>query len=195
MKKYFGYPAVLLAILLTISAISCKKKEELDEFANVRGNYFSIKQFALDEWNTFAGEPFVILKTVRANNHTDSSYTNSDTINWAPIFEVFFATDISNRSFLGKYNFNQFDDNVDRTHNFFYQAKDKDEFTQKLLITIDQYSSKVTGIYIETISHGFWSEVTQKLYYKPMKTIQIQRDERPRLGSKKFTVEQYDFMR
>ncbi len=195
MKKHFEYRTVLLVILFTVFATSCKKKEEIDEFANVRGNYFSIRQFALDEWNTFAGEPFTIIKSVRVDNKTDSSFTNSDTLNWAPIFEVFLATDISKRSFLGKYNFNQFDDNVDGTHNFFYQAKDKDLFTQKLLITIDQYSMKVRGIYIETIQHGFWDEVTQKLYYKPMKTIQIQRDERPRMGSKKFTVLQYDFMR
>jgi len=194
-KKYFKYRTVLLVAALCLAAVSCKKKEETEDFSNVRGNYFSITQFALDEWNTFGGEPFVIIKTIRNGNETDSSFTNSDTINWTPIFETFFATDISNRKFLGKYNFNQFDDNTDYTHNFFYQAKDKDLFTQKLLITIDQSSARVKGIYIETIKNTFWSEVIQKLYYKPMSIIQIQTDEKPRFGSKKHTVVQYDFMR
>jgi hypothetical protein len=176
--------------------MSCKKKEKKDEFANDLGKYFSIRQFALDEWNTFLGEHYVILKTTRTGNgKTDSSYTNSDTINWNPIFRTFFATDISDRKFLGQYTFSQFPDNLDGTMNLFYQATDPDLFTQKFLITIDQQSGIVNGIYIETLSHSFWDDVTQKLYYYPMKTIQIQTDDKPRFGSKKFTVVQYDFMR
>ena len=181
---------------MIISGVSCKKKKAADPNANVRGNYFSIRQFALDEWNTFQGEPFVILKTVREDKgKPDSSYTNSDTINWNPIFTAFFETDISDRKFLGQYTFTQFDDNVDFTHNFYYQANDPDMFTQKLLITIDAQGGLITGIYVETVKHSFWDDVTQKLYYNPMKTIQLQKDDKPRFGSRKFTVVQYDFMR
>jgi hypothetical protein len=187
--------ALLIILLLSVCILSCKKKEEGEDYSKVRGNYFSIRQFALDEWNTFQGEPMVIVKTVKTNGKTDSSYTNSDTLNWNPIFETFFKTDISDRKFLGKYNFNQFDDNVDQTHNFFYQAIDRDEYTQKLLITIDQQTQKVTGIYIETLEHTFWDDKIQKLFYSPMKTIQIQTDDKPKFGSKKYSVLQYDMMR
>ena len=195
-KKYIKFNRILLAVLMIISGLSCKKKDEVNPNANVRGNYFSIRQFALYEWNTFAGEPILIIKSKReGKGKPDSSYTNSDTLNWAPIFETFFATDISDRKFLGQYTFTQFDDNVDFTHNFYYQANDKDLYTQKLLITIDAQSAKITGIYIETLKHSFLEDCTQKLYYNPLKTIQIQSDCKPRFGSKKFTMVQYDFMR
>jgi hypothetical protein len=187
----------LAIVLLTILISSCKKKEDKEIFDNVQGNYFSIKQYELDQWNTWQGEPFLISKTVTVNKRTDSSLTNSDTISWAPILKAFGETDISDRSFLGKYNFNQFDDNQDGTHNFFYQAKEgnDDLFTRKLLITIDQSNNKVRGIYIETFKKYFGGEETSKLYYNPMKTIQIQTDERPMLGSKKLTVTEWTFQR
>ncbi len=182
---------------MAILATSCKKKEATENFDNVQGNYFSIRQFELDQWNTWVGEPFMITKTVTINKVTDSSLTNSDTISWAPIFKTFAETDISDRKFLGKYNFNQFDDNQDGTHNFFYQAKDEydDLYTRKLLITIDKSSNRVKGIYIETFKKYFGGEKTEKLYYQPMKTIQIQTDDRPLLGSKKFIVTEWIFHR
>ena len=195
MKIPFRYYAGLLLVLLAVA--SCKKKEKAAvDTTDIKGNYFSIKQFALDEWNTFSGEPFLIEKSVRINNgKPDSSMTNSDTISWAPIFKAFFDADISDRKFIGKYTFTQFDDREDETHNFFYQANDEDLFTQKLLITIDDVNSKVKGIYVETYKKTFMSTTVQKLYYSPMKTIQIQNDEKPMLGSKKFTVTEYTFMR
>ena len=197
MKKYFKYTGFLILFLaLTIS--SCKKKKkEAGPDANLTGSYFSIKQFALDEWNTFAHDPFTIVKTVKVNSGaTDSSFTNSDTISWAPIFKAFFETDISGRTFLGKYTFTQFDDNQDATHNFFYEADPEDDelFTRKVLITIDQNNHRVKGIYIETLKKNIMGERTQRLYYSPMKTIQIQTDEKPVVGGNKLTIVQYDFM-
>jgi hypothetical protein len=192
-----GYIAAFLIALLAMASCKKQKKAE-DDFSDVKGSYFSIRQYGLDVWNTYSGEPFVIKKTVRINNGPiDSSLTNSDTIAWAPIFKAFFETDISDRKFLGKYNFTQYDDNDDWTHNFFYQAKaDEDDlFTQKLLITMDQQTMKVKGIYVESIKKTFWSTVSQKLYYSPMNTIQIQTEEKPEWGGKKFTVVEYTFLR
>lgn len=180
---------------LTVLFCSCKKKEK-DPFADEKGSYFSIRQFALDEWNTFGGEPFTIVKTVKVNGgKIDSSFTNSDTLAWSEIFKVFFAAEISDRQFLGKYTFSQFDDNADETHNFYYEANDDELYTRKLLITIAQFTNKVKGIYIETRKSSIFSEYTQKLYYKPLRTIQIQTEEKPFFGDKKHTVVEYEFMR
>lgn len=193
MKNSFKFYGILFIALGAIISSSCKKK--IDPYADIKGNYFSINQYALDQWNTFSGEPIMILKTVRVNSgKIDSLLTNSDTLNWAPIFKAFSETDISDRKYLGQYTFTQFDDNQDGTHNFYYEANDKDLFTQKLLLTIDQLTNKVKGIYIETITKDIEGERTQKLYYAPLKTIQIQTDSRPILGDKKFTVVQYDFV-
>ncbi len=184
---------------------SCKKKDEKDPYADVKGSYFSIRQFALDEWKTFRGEPFTIIKTTKevkgdakkvkdmSSAKTDSIYTNSDTLNWGSIFEVFFATDISDRKYLGKYTFSQFDDNMEGTRNFYYRANDDDLFTQKLLITIDITNNKVKGLYVETFKKTIWTEIKQNLYYAPMRTVQIQTDEKPSIGSRKYSVLQYYF--
>lgn len=74
-------------------------------------------------------------------------------------------------------------------------AKDADLFTQKLLLTVDQEHMRVKGIYIETFKKTAIDEVTQKLYYSPMKKIQIQWNEKKVLGDKKHTVQEYEFMR
>ncbi len=182
--------------MLLTAASSCKDNKANDEFANESGSYFSIRQYALDQWNTFSGEPFVILKTERVNNgHWDSSYTNSDTLNWGDIFKVFFETEISDRKFLGKYKFTQFDDDQDDTHNFFYEALEDDLYTRKLLITIDGYNQMVKGIYIEANKESLLGSKMVKLYYKPLQRIQIQTIESPLLGEKKHTVTEYDFER
>jgi len=187
----------MLALLLLAGSFSCKKKEKAvkESTANIVGNYFSINQFMLDEWNTFAGEPFMISKTIKTDGKTDSFLTNSDTINWAPMLKTFAETDISDRKYLGQYKFTQFDDNQDNTHNFFYEATDEDLFTRKLLITIDRQTARILGIYIETETKSVFDDVSQKLYYAPLKTVQIQTESKPLLGSKKYSVVQYEFRR
>lgn len=190
------YRHLLLAVLVVALFSDCKKKEPKEDFSDIKGNYFPMNQFILDQWNNFTGAPFVIVKTIRVNGKTtDSSYTNSDTLNWGPIFETFSKTDISDRKYLGQYNFNQFDDPQDNTHNFFYMAKDNDLYTQKLLITLDQNSMKIKGIYVETYKKTALNEETQKLYYAPVLTIQIQTDVKPVMGSRTHTITEYNFLR
>jgi hypothetical protein len=192
----FRFSLTLLFSLFVLTFSSCKEDEVPDEYAKVQGSYFSVRQYALDQWNTFSNEPFLIVKTVRVNGGKyDSSYTTSDTLNWGGIFKVFFKTDISDRGYLGKYKFTQFEDNQDDTRNFFYEALDEDLYTRKLLITIDQYNQMVRGIYIEAIDKTIFDEKMVKLYYKPMSRIQIQEIETPMFGEKKHTVTEYEFIR
>lgn len=188
---------MLLAVLAVFSISACREdKKKAEEYSDVKGSYFSVRQYALDQWNMWYGEPFLIVKTVRVNEgRYDSSYTTSDSINWAPIFKTFFATDISDRKYLGKYKFTQFDDPQDETHNFFYEALEDDLYTRKLLITIDQYNQRVRGLYIEAVENSMGDNKIIKLYYKPMKRIQIQETETPLLGAKKHTVTEWEFIR
>lgn len=162
---------------------------------NVKGHYFSVKEFALDQWNTYSGEPIFIVKTVRTGDRLDSSFTNSDTLNWGNIFKVFFETDIGDRKYLGKYDFSQFVDSLEGTGNYYYKALDEDLFTQKLLITFNLTNNKIKGIYIQSRKKTIFDETIQKLYYNPMKTIQIQTETNPLIGAKNYTVVQYDFVR
>jgi hypothetical protein len=191
------YPGILVIAMLAISLSSCKKKAKKNTAPEIKGTYFSINQFMLDEWNTFSGEPFMISKTVTKEGKTDSTLTNSYVINWAPLIKTFSETDISDPKFLGRYTYTQFDDNADGTHNFFYEAnEDEDElYTRKLLITINAFTAKIKGIYIETEKKTVLDDCVQKLYYSPLKTVQIQVDDKPLTGSKTHTVTEYNFIR
>jgi len=196
-KQHFDYGKVLLVVILAgILFSSCKKKEQKDPNAGPKGNWFSIRQFGIDQWNSYVGgTPFVILKTVKVNNKIDSSYTNSDTLNWGNIFKTFFETDISDSTLQDQYTYTAFYDNEDMTLNLFYKANDPDLFTQKLEVTVDQYTRKVRGIYIETYKKDVWGEYKQKLVYVPMRSIQMQEDEKPLFGAKKYVITEYSFMR
>jgi hypothetical protein len=193
-KKQLAFSVAVL-VLITLLFPSCKDKKYTDPMPEVKGHYFSIKEFGLDQWNTYSGEPIFIVKTVRTEKRLDSSYTNSDTLNWGNIFRIFFETDIGDRKFLGKYDFSQFVDSMEGTRNFYYKALDEDLFTQKLLITINMTNNKIKGIYIQTQKKTIFEESMQKLYYNPMKTIQIQTEVKPLFGAKNYTVVQYDLIR
>jgi hypothetical protein len=194
-KKLFNYGGLLLALCIVLLSASCKKKTPAPAASDDKRTYFSIQQFALDEWNTYAGEPFLIRKTVTVDNKSDSSFTNSDTLDWSGIFKTFFAAEISDPKYLGHYNVKSFADDDDFTINIYYEANEDDLFTRKLLITIDRETRLVRGIYIETIKESLLKATVQKLYYRPMKTVQIQTIEKPVWGAEKHTVLQYDFIR
>lgn len=160
-----------------------------------KGTYFSIKQYILDEWDNHMGETLAFTKIVKENGKTDTAYTNVELMDWPGILKPFVESDISERKFLGKYAFSQFDDELDNTHNLMYVANGDEMFVQKLLITLDATTVKVKGIYIETHKKVLWSTTTQKLFYSPVRSIQIQEYNKPLFGGKKETITQYQVVR
>ena len=176
---------VLSIAILAFTIVSCKKNHA--DTPNSVGNerYFSIVQFAEDQWATFHGQPFSLTKIVSENGKVDSSYLSALQMDWGTeVFKVFFATDISDKKYFGHYNFSSFDENTNQTHVYAYEAKDEDLFTRKLWITIDPYNNRILSIYIETRKDVDAKQEVQKLYYKPKKLIQIQEFENSSTGLK-----------
>lgn len=182
-----------MAAVCCLLLSSCKENGP-DLFANVKGTYFSINQFILDEWTNHANDMVSFQKCVKLNGKTDTSFTNVEKMDWNAILTPFIETDISDRKYLGRYTFTEFDNDFDHTHNYMYVAVNKELFTQKLLISIDMTTNKVKGVYLETQKKSFWNSGIQKLYYAPFKTIQIQQYDKPLIGSKKELVVQYNAM-
>lgn len=180
-----------LFILLVLSIIACRSpqspvtEDEIDD----RG-YFSIAQFAADQFETFSGQPYTLLKTVTLNGQTDSSFVSALNMEWGSILAVFFKTDISDQRFIGRYQFSSFEDGVTSSHTFFYEAKDKSLFTRSLQIMVDPFSNKIKSIYIETASKG----KTGKLLYIPLKLIQIQEYASSFIGGEKDLRIEYRFL-
>lgn len=181
-----------LFILSCIVIASCKDYSSEEKMMRLGAEYFSVKQYIFGQYTNFKGNPFSILKTVTIDGKTDSTYTNSDKIDWIEIFDIFFETDISDMDLVGHYRFTKFEDEQDRTMNFYFQAADDNLFTQKLLVTANPYTNHIKGIFIETRDHSlFLGDTNQKLFYSPFKLIQIQTYTTPLFGKPKSKVVQY----
>ena len=185
-----------LSAMLLFTVVSCKPSTPAvkNDITNSGGTYFSIKQFIQDQWSLYHGQPFGLRKIVYLNGRVDSTMVSAYDLDWAPIFRVFIESDISDRKFLGKYDFSSFPDDATETNNFFYEAKDDKLYTRKLQISADNVSSKVRSIYIETQKKGKWSSRTQKLFYMPVKIISIQEYEKSGPGTARELRIEYRFL-
>ena len=185
--------------LLSLLSISCSKKaataaDATDCDPNAKGTYFSITQFGRDQFSLYRGEPYSFIKTTVTDSKKDTVIENIYNVNWAFIFKTFFESDISNRKFLCHYNFSQFDDDVTKTRNYYYEAKDPGLFTRKLIISTNPESNKVISVYVETEKKTTLTFQSQKLLYQPLKVIQIQKFEKNIGKNPVNEVIQYNFM-
>lgn len=181
----------------TVLFASCHKKVTENAAAGqvdtTKGTYFSLRQFADDQFHTYHGYPFGFVRIHVVGDVKDSDVENTANVDWGFILKTFFAADIGEKKYLGRYNFNLFEDDMTATRNFLYEAKDASLYTQKLLISADQLNNRVRSIYIETEKHETFSSETQKLLYEPTKLIQIHRTEKNWFHTKNELIE-YRFM-
>jgi len=192
MPRFVQNMLVLTALLFLFS---CKGEEEQKATANpATGTYFSIKDFTKDQWKTFHGQPFMLHQYVTLNGKTDSTILSALTMKWSLVFKTFFETDISDPKFLEQYDFAMFEESTTETRTFTYTAKKPELFTQKLQIAADMYTNKIRNIFIETQKQTFWNTQTQKLFYSPLRVIQIQEHNDPLIGRQKDLVIEYKFM-
>lgn len=184
--------ALLVTTLLSIAA--CQKYEARNEIVNDGNTYFSIKQFAADQINMYARVPFSLYKLVYLDGKVDSTVVNFINIDWAPILRAFGETDISDKKFLGQYDFSVYLDSTMGTRVALYTAKNDKLLTRSLQIATDPSNDKITSIYIETAHHDFWGSETQKLLYIPLRIIQIQKSKHRLLGKDWELRTEYRFM-
>ncbi|HRO43212.1 MAG TPA: hypothetical protein PL009_10285 [Flavipsychrobacter sp.] len=186
MKFSCGIAPALLCFLL----FSCVKKEEKTEAQLSGATYFSIVQFAEDQFHTHWGQPFTFVKTVRKNEKVDSSYVAAKDVDWAKELKPFFESDISNPKFLDQYNFSVLNDDVTVSKTYYYEAKTPELFTRSFQIITDPFTDKVKNIFIETQKDGR----VHKLYYTPLKLIQIQEFDKSLIGGQNNVRVEYRFL-
>lgn len=177
-------------VLLVFSLAACKKSEEQQAPTPTEGNYFSITQFADDQFRTYWGQPFTLVHIVRENDDFDSSMVAAKDVDWAKVLQPFFDSDISDPRFLGRYDFSVLNDDVTVSKTYYYEAKEEELFTRSFQIITDPFTNKVKNIFIETRKDGR----VQKLYYTPMRVIQIQQFDKTMLGQQKNVREEYRFL-
>lgn len=186
-------PVRLLFIAFLVLVVSCgKPATEVKE--TPEGTYFSIIDYAKDQWSTYHGQPFGMLKTVYFNGIVDSVASNALELDWASIFKVFFETDISNPKFIGQYDFSAFNDHQTATNTFYYEAKNPKLYTRKLQIIADEVNNKIESIYIEAAKQDRMGTKTVKLFYTSLRSISIQELETSKTGQKKELRVVYKFL-
>jgi hypothetical protein len=184
-------------LFITFSALfllSCQKAKKKDDIKAIDGGYFSVTMFAKDQVKTYWGQPFTLEKIEVVNGKRDSSIVSAFKLDWASVLKPFFESDISDQRFAEKYNFSTFHDNSTSSTTYFYEAKEKGLFTQNLQVITDAYSNKIKSIYVETAENGHFSSRAQKLFYSPIKVIQIQEFQSSLVGKDKNSRIEYRFL-
>ena len=184
--------SILIVFFLSLTVVSAcnKRAEKLAAPDASAGTYFSIIQFADDQFRTYWGQPFSLVRVENRNGKTDSTILGANQIDWAGELKPFFNADISDPAFLGRYQFSTFEDDITDSRTFYYEAMEPELFTRNMQITADQVTNKVKSIYIETNKDGR----VQKLYYAPIRLIQIQEFESSLLGGERNLRLEYRFL-
>lgn len=186
---------LLILVAGIILCAGCKDGAgEQKEGKTEKGTYFSIAEYAEDQWSQHLGQGYGMVKIVDFNGKVDSVFTNAIELDWAPILKTFFETDISDEKFLDRYNFSSFKDETTHTVNFYYEAKEKGLYTRKLHISAKEDSYKITSIYIEAKKDNRLGTKDIKLLYTPLETISIQELETSKTGKRKELRVVYKFL-
>jgi hypothetical protein len=187
----------LFIIVLALTVSSCGKKKAPVKAKPLPDNgatYFSIKQFIQDQWDYYQGEPIIFTKLVTTDDKRDSSLISGFKMELGWIMETFVKTDISDRRFLDKYDFEMVDDAVSFTRSYYYEAKDPAElYTKKLQIITNPENNKIRSIYVEAGDTAGWTKKSVKLYYAPGKIIQMQETVKSRYMAAEETKTEYRF--
>jgi hypothetical protein len=175
---------------------SCQKYKTSDLVVNDGDTYFSIKQYAADQIQMFAGVPHSLYRITELNGEKDTTIANFLDMDWAPIFQAFSAADIAQQKFVGQYDFSEYDDNTTGSRGLMYTAKPQfsELLTRVLQINTDPTNNRITSIYIETVKKDFWSSTKQKLLYVPLRVMQIQEEKHYLIGKARNLRVDYRFM-
>lgn len=188
-----NFRLLIVGVLCFLTA--CKQGE--DEVVQTNADdrmYFSVADYARDQWENLKGEPWGMKKTVYFNGAVDSSITNVIEMDWSPVFKTFFETDISKAKFIDQYDFSAFEEKMTSTKNFVYEAKDDKLYTRKLMITADAFSDQITTIYIEAHKNDRMGTRDLKLFYSRLDKITISEVETSSTGKRKEMRVEYQFL-
>lgn len=180
-----------LLCLLTVSVcFSCKKSPEKKTQEASGPTYFSVIQFANDQFRTYWGQPFTFVKKVYKNGKVDSALVAAKDVDWAMELKPFFESDISHPSYLDQYQFSVLNDDVTVSRTYLYEAKNDKLFTRSIQIITDPFTDKIKNIFIETEKSG----AVRKLYYTPLRIIQIQEFDKTLLGREENVRTEFRFL-
>lgn len=179
---------------MLVSACGALPEPPGSEPAVAGGTYFSTAQFLMDQISMLQGKIYTLEKVIELNGQRDSTIVALPTENWVPVYEAFLSADIGKPRFLDKYRFSEFEDLLTYTHSYVYEAKDASLPVRRLMISANAETHRIKSLVAETETNSFWNSNRRKLYYAPLKVIQIQEWNTPLVGSAKTFRAEYRFL-
>lgn len=170
MQFYARFAALTMSLFLLATA--CRQEQKQIPVKPAGPTYFSVQQFILDQFDLFRDQPFVFIKVASMGSSADTSFAAADTMDWASVLQPFANADISDTAMLGKYRYSEFDEPLTQQHILLYEARQPELSTRKLMIAADQETGRIYSIYMDVNLPG---GATERLFYAPLKLIQIQR--------------------
>ncbi|RYD50809.1 MAG: hypothetical protein EOP52_12525 [Sphingobacteriales bacterium] len=158
------------------------------------GTYFSTAQFLTDQIMMLQGKIYTLEKIIELNGQRDSTIVALPTENWAPVYAAFLNADIGSTRLLGKYRFSEFEDPMTLTHSYVYEADEPNLPVRRLMISANLETHRIKSFLAEVETNSFWNSNRRKLYYAPLKVIQIQEWNTPLVGSAKTFRAEYRFL-
>ena len=163
--RYVALIGFALLLLCTQTLVSCRAdKNKIVKDTVLKGNYYSVKQFFQDQWNSFEGQPYSLYKITENAKGIDTQMVSALDLNWRSIAVQFWDTDISDSSFRFKYEVNTFQDPSMQTMTLYYEAKDEQLVTQVLQVVVDLLNKKIKSIYISANKTRNGLHLVQKLF-------------------------------
>lgn len=201
----------LLLLLSCLSLFACKEKQKSSsaeekatqpsttsgtppvKVEDSSSTYFSISDFFDDQWKSRRESPYTLLKVTESNGKRDSAFVSLDSTVWSGLRAPFDAADISDKKYLGWYQYDMFNDETTETLHLHYEAMADDLFMRKMDVSADMFTRKIKSIYIETRRDREGQVFSQKLQYMPDRLFQVQTFEKSGGTAAKDTKVQYWF--
>ncbi len=185
---------VVAGCLLTACKLPAPSSGKADQ-RDTTATLFPMRPFALRQIGLLAGQPYTLRRTTVLNGQRDTAIVGLADMPWGALLRDFLAADIDRARLLDQYRFSQFPDAATSTVQYFYEALNPKLPTRLLTVATDKETKQIVSLYAETASGNFWGRREQKLYYAPLKVIQVQEQATSRLGPDKTSLVEYRFQR
>jgi hypothetical protein len=189
-----GFILVMICALFWISC-SVPTPNSSTFVPDTVATYFPIRRFILGEAYLLSGQPYTLERTTILNGKRDTGLVALYDVPWGGIMKDFLAADIGHPRFMDQYRVSSFFEESTNTDQLFYEAIDPKLFTRLMTVGLNHETKRPVSIYAETASGNTWSHRVQKLYYAPLKIVQIQEFVTSRMGPDKSSRVEYKFQR
>jgi hypothetical protein len=157
-------------------------------------NYPNMEEVIKENLDPYIAQNFNYKKTDYTSGKKDTSFVKNADIPWADIKKLLLENNLYSKKLDKKYTIDVAVDTLAFTKTMIYTATDKSLAIKTMSITHDEMLNKMSSIYFESYSNGFFSSSEIKVLYVVGKLIQLQEKAKKAFKKEKKSIVQYDFI-